>query len=86
MPEQALKANLEKLRSELANPGKLDDDTRQQLAAVAETIESLLEADSPDYQEARASMQDAALKFEASHPAFSRIMSEVTDALAKLGI
>jgi hypothetical protein len=86
MPEQALKANLEKLRSELANPGSLDDDTRQQLAEVAQTIESLLQAESPDYQQAHASIQDTALRFEASHPAFSRIMSEVTDALAKLGI
>jgi hypothetical protein len=86
MPEQALKANLEKLRSELANPGSLDDDTRRQLAEIAETIESLLQTDSPDYEQAHASIQDAARRFEASHPAFSRIMSEVTDALAKLGI
>ncbi len=86
MPEQALKANLEKLRSELANPGSLDDDTRRQLAEVAETIESLLQAELPDYQQAHARIQNAALRFEASHPAFSRIMSEVTDALAKLGI
>lgn len=86
MPEQALKTNLQKLRSELANPGSLDDETRRQLADVAETIESLLQADSPDYQEAHDSIQDAALRFEANHPAFSRIMSEVTDALAKLGI
>ena len=86
MPEQALKTNLEKLRNELAHPGSLDEETRQQLADVAATIESLLQADSPDYQQAHANIQDAALRFEASHPAFSRIMSEVTDALAKLGI
>ena len=86
MPRKALKTNLEKLRSELADPGRLDEETRQQLADVAETIESLLREDSPDYRQARESVQDAAIRFEASHPAFARIMSEVTDALAKLGI
>jgi len=86
MPKQTLNTNLQKLREQLADPGSLDDDTREQLAVVANTIEKILHEPSPDYQEAHASLQTAALSFEARHPAFARILSEVTDAVAKLGI
>ena len=85
MPRQALKTNLERLREELASPESLDDDARRELADIARTIENVLKSESPDYSAAHDSIQDAALRFEANHPAFSRIMSEVTDALAKLG-
>ena len=61
MPTKALKSNLDKLRRELADPGALDEETRRELADVANTIEKLLQADSPDYREAHASIEDAAL-------------------------
>ena len=87
MPKQTLETNLNQLRELLADPERLDnDDTRRQLAEVADTIEQVLGEASPNYQRAHASIEDAALSFEARHPAFSRILSEVTDALAKLGI
>jgi hypothetical protein len=86
MPKQTLKANLDQLRELLAEPDKLDENTRQQLADVADTIEGVLDETDPDYRAAHVSIEDAALGFEARHPAFSRILSEVTDALAKLGI
>lgn len=86
MPEQTLKANLDHLRKLLANPERLDDDAREQLAEVADTIENVLDESEPDYQAAHTSIEQAALAFEARHPAFARILSEVTDALAKLGI
>jgi hypothetical protein len=86
MPRQALKGSLEELRRKLESPLRLDDETRQQLEDVADAIERLLHEDSPDYGLAHASIENAALRFEASHPSFARIMSDVTDALAKLGI
>jgi hypothetical protein len=86
MTEQTLKDSLRELREHLARPETIDPDTRRQLADVADTIERLLDEPAPDYQEAHASIEDVALGFEARHPAFSRILSEVTDALAKLGI
>lgn len=87
MPKQTLESNLNQLRELLADADSLDnDEARNQLAEVADTIEQVLRESSPDYQQAHASIQNAALSFEARHPAFSRILSEVTDALAKLGI
>jgi hypothetical protein len=86
MPQQTLKSNLDELRRLLARPENLDDDMRQQLADVADTIEEVLGEDSPDLKAAHQRIEDVALSFEARHPAFSRILSEVTDALAKLGI
>ena len=86
MPEQILKSNLAKLREELGQQRQLDAETRQELAEIAATIERLLHASEPNYGEAQASLEDAALRFEAGHPTFAKILSEVTDALAKLGI
>jgi hypothetical protein len=86
MSEQTLKTSLDQLRKQLAHPEELDEETRRQLADVADTIERVLEEPEPDYGEAHASVQSIALGFEARHPRFSRILSDVTDALAKLGI
>lgn len=86
MPRKALQLNLDRLREQLTNADDLDDATRRELAEVAETIDDVLGADAPDYQTAHMRIQDAALEFEARHPAFARILSDVTDALAKLGI
>jgi hypothetical protein len=85
MSKQTLTASLERLRAELAASADLDADTRQQLADVADTIDQLLEEESPDYRAAHSSIEDAALSFESRHPAFSRILSDVTYSLAKLG-
>jgi hypothetical protein len=86
MAQKTLKTSLERLRKELAEPTNLDADTRRELAEVADTIERVLEEPQPDYARAHARIEDAALSFEARHPAFARILSEVTDALAKLGL
>jgi len=86
MSKQTLQNSLDQLRQQLADTADLDTDTRRQLAEVADTIERVLEEPSADHREAHANIEDIALGFEARHPAFSRILSEVTDALAKLGI
>ena len=86
MPKQSLKQNLARLRSQLDNPEQLDEETREQLAEVADTIERVLDEPEADYREAYESIENIALSFEARHPNFARILSEVTDALAKLGI
>lgn len=86
MPRKALQTNLDRLREQLRNTHDLDDATRRELAEVADTIDDVLGADAPDYESAHTRMQDAALRFEARHPAFARILSDVTDALAKLGL
>jgi hypothetical protein len=85
MPKQTLQTSLDQLREQLADAHSLDAETRQKLADVAETIEDVLAAPAPDYQQAHESVQSVALEFEARHPRFARILSEVTDALAKLG-
>jgi hypothetical protein len=86
MPKQTLKLKLARLREELAQPGSFDEETRRQLAEVADTIEKVLGTPEPDYEEAQEAVESIALEFEARHPRFARILSEVTDALAKLGI
>jgi hypothetical protein len=85
MARQTLQLKLSRLREQLKHAHDLDHDTRRELAEIAETIDEVLEADAPDYQSAHKRIENSALEFEARHPAFARILSDVTDALAKLG-
>jgi hypothetical protein len=86
MSKKSLKAHLEALRRELVEAKTLDDDTRELLAAVAEDIDGALGQREPDYESLRERIRAAALEFEAVHPRFSGILSDITDTLAKLGI
>ena len=86
MTKQALQATLTELRAELEQTDTLDEATRLQLNEIADEIERVLEQKAPDYESAQARVEAATLRFEAEHPYFARILSEVTDALSKLGI
>ena len=86
MPKRTLKSNLDELRKELAEAETLDAKTRDMLGEVATDIEQVLAETVSDYESVRERLKAATLEFEAEHPGFSRILSEVTDALAKLGI
>lgn len=86
MPKRALLASLEELRNELSGAGDLDSETRKQLAELADTIDDTLDAPEPDYASVHTNVRELAIRFEAGHPRFARILADVTDALAKLGL
>jgi len=85
MSGQSLRNHLEALRRELAAAERLDGETRAQLDRLAEEIDEVLGADEPDFGSLRERAAAAALRFEAEHPRFARVLSDVTDTLAKLG-
>jgi hypothetical protein len=84
---ETLKQNLDQLHAELRTARTLDPETRAMLEAVANDIEQALEGSAADdAQTVRERIDTAAVRFEAEHPQFARILSEVTDALAKIGV
>jgi hypothetical protein len=85
MAKKALKAHLVALRRELAAAKTLDADTRQALGTLAEDIDDALREREPDFKTLRERVAAAALKFEAVHPRFAGILSDITDTLVKLG-
>jgi hypothetical protein len=64
----------------------MDAETRALLAHIASDIERVLAQDAPEDAGLADRLETATVKFEASHPKLARALSEVTDALAKLGI
>lgn len=86
MAIQTLEQNLDRLREQLEQAHDLDPETQRELVEIAETIDQVLQANDPDYQAAHRRIEHTALEFEARHPRFARILSDVTDALAKLGL
>ena len=87
MPRETLRENLQKLHEELASTsGGLDEETRVLLRGVADDIEHVLGEKSVESESVRGRMEHAALKFESEHPRLAGILSDVTDALTKLGI
>jgi hypothetical protein len=76
------------LHEELRSAGSLDAETREMLETVARDIERTLagEHDADSMRERLDRLEGAAVRFEAEHPAFSRVLTEVTDALTKIGV
>ena len=86
MSKKLLKSHLVALRRELATAKALDQDTRKQLDALAGDIDAALGERQPDYKALRERVAAATLKFEAVHPRFAAILSDLTDMLAKMGL
>lgn len=86
MPKNNLRLNLEHLHRELAKPQAMDAETRELLAELAADIERVLAEEGPENAGLAERVETATVKFEASHPSLARALSEVSDALAKLGI
>jgi hypothetical protein len=88
VPTDALRRNLARLHEGLQSAEPLDAETRELLETVADDIERTLEGEhDPDSVGERIErLEDAALRFEAQHPRFSLILSEVADALTKIGV
>jgi hypothetical protein len=86
MSKQTLKRSLQSLRDQLDDPISLDAETRRQLGEAADAIEKVLAEPDADVAEAHSTVRELAIGFEARHPVFARLLGEVTDALAKLGI
>jgi hypothetical protein len=86
MTTAALRKQLEQLLLQISSADTADPDARRALKDVAEEIERVLAATEPDVHSVRERIEETALGFEASHPRFARLLSEVNDALAKLGI
>jgi len=87
-PTETLKRNLDLLHEELRTARSLDPETREMLEKVAHDIERTLrgEHDAESVRERLDGLEGAALRFEAEHPAFSRLLTEITDALTKIGV
>jgi hypothetical protein len=91
MPKKALQQQLSELHDELASAADLDPALRQQLRDVADDIETLLgeEAAPPTAtagEHLQERVQHATVEFEAEYPRLARILGDVADTLAKLGI
>lgn len=86
MPQKALKLHLDQLRQELAETDTLDDETRQALADIAARIEQLLASSDAEPESIRERLESTALRFEAEHPNLARLLGELSDTLAKLGV
>ncbi|HEX5418695.1 MAG TPA: DUF4404 family protein [Gammaproteobacteria bacterium] len=85
---ETLRRNLARLHAELRSADTLDPETREMLETVARDIERTLEGDqdADSVGERVERLEEAALRFGASHPTFSRLLSEITDTLTKIGM
>lgn len=86
MPKKTLALNLERLHEELSTLDSLDDETRESLAEIAADIERILGQQDPRHASLPDRIEVLTVRFEASHPKLAGVLSEVADALAKVGI
>ena len=87
-----LKDQLRTLHRELEGSGQLDEDMRRLLTQVDEDIHRLLDqgeqaATEPESDDALSNqVRETATNFQAEHPRTYRVLREIADTLAKLGI
>lgn len=87
MPATKLREQLEAIRRELARPDAVDDANRALLEDLAADIERVLdEEDETTPETVRDRIKKAAVDFEAEHPRIARVMNEIVEALARMGI
>jgi len=87
-----LKDQLRTLHRELEGSGQLDEDMCRLLTQVDEDIHRLLDqgeqaATEPESDDALSNqVRESATNFQAEHPRTYRVLREIADTLAKLGI
>jgi hypothetical protein len=86
MPKQALKSQLNALRRQLSATENLDPETRELLTAVADDIDQVLEESEENPTSMRGRIEAATYRFEAEHPDLARLLGEIGDTLAKIGL
>ena len=90
MPKQKLHDLMSALQDELHDSGTVDFESREQLIQLRDDIENLLELSSeaePVHLEAvRTGATTVLNRLEQRHPRFTRILGNILDALAGIGI
>lgn len=81
-----LKQQLISLHGELERSDSLDGDLRALLRQLNADIERLLDQGPDESDDLSSQVQEAAANFAADHPRAERLLREIADTLAKLGI
>lgn len=86
----SLKENLEQLHHQLQTAQRVDPQTRQLLEETLGDIRRILEQEPAQAEDEEKSivdrLNDAALRFEESHPTLANTIGRLADLLAQMGI
>ena len=87
MEQKRLHALLVELDRELKSAGSLDVRSQELVEQVLADVRQLdVPADPNEHQSAEARLRELVLRFESDHPRLSGAVSQVADALGKMGI
>lgn len=91
MDRQELLKTLQALHADLSTTERVDPQAERLLRKVTADIERLLDEEQPSPEEDDSSslsgkLQEMVLEWEAEHPRIARVIGQVADALANLGI
>lgn len=89
MDKEQLQKTLEDLHEELNTIDSIDGSSRALLEQLMVDIQGVISGSEPEAEEkayATAQLEAAAVKFKSEHPKLAMTLSEIVDALGKLGI
>jgi len=88
MSDDKLKGLLERVHAALEDTRELDDDTRVLVRELDADIHRLIERGAPseEIEPALERARELHARFQAGHPVVERIVREMIDVLAKVGI
>jgi|GEM_PF-3070569 len=86
MAREKLQSLLKELEAELENLPTLDDNARQELAALGDTITSRLDATDAAGESLSDRVAEAVNNFGGEHPTMTPILNRIASILSSLGI
>ncbi len=89
MDKEQLQKTLADLHEELSAMDSIDGSSRALLQQLMGDIQEIISKSKPELDEranATAQLEAVAVKFKSEHPRLSMALSEIVDALGKLGI
>ena len=86
MKKGKIRETLTRLRQELQRAEGLDVDSRRKMEELHHDLEQLNEADDPDVDSLLSRARELETRFAADHPTLERIVRDLADTIAKMGI
>jgi ABC-type transporter Mla subunit MlaD len=86
MKKGKIRETLTRLREELQHAEGIDADSRRKMEELHRDLEQLNDADDPDVDSLLDRARELETRFAADHPTLERIVRDLADTIAKMGI
>lgn len=87
MPKERLKSSVSELRDQLETEDTVDQARREELEALANRIDAMINGDGEHWEETLVhGLEQQLIRYEEDHPVLTRTIQNVLNAISGLGV